>query len=83
MEIVVLFMLNLKEDFIIKLKNGIANFHRKDHSAWWNSITDNNINSFAYLIWENFPYYYDLFLNLDLDYQTVKITSYSGYTYYY
>ncbi|WP_400249088.1 hypothetical protein [Spiroplasma sp. ald] len=83
MEIVVLFMLNLKEDFIIKLKNGIANFHREDHSAWWNSITDNDINSFADLIWENFPYYYDLFLNLELDNQAVKITSYFGYTYYY
>ncbi|APE75575.1 hypothetical protein [Spiroplasma citri] len=56
MEIVLLFMLNLKEGFIIKLKNGIASFHKEDYSEWWSSITDNDINSFAYLIWENFPF---------------------------
>jgi len=42
------------------------------------SITDADISSLAYLIWEHFSYYYNLTWDLGVN-QAIEITSYSGY----
>ncbi|MFU0252126.1 hypothetical protein BST80_002745, partial [Spiroplasma sp. Moj] len=73
-----LFFLNLKEEFLFELTIKITFFAKEDHSGLGGSITDADISSLAYLIWEHFSYYYNLTWNLDVN-QAIEITSYSGY----
>ncbi|MFW4370908.1 hypothetical protein ACMBCM_00900 [Spiroplasma sp. K1] len=72
-----LFKDNPKEVFLIELKNQITSFHKNEYLGY--SITDADISSLAYLIWDYFSYYYyNLLWNLNAN-QAVKITSYSEY----
>ncbi|WP_233485712.1 hypothetical protein [Spiroplasma sp. ChiS] len=71
------FFINDKYDFINKLTT-IFSVFPPSYNDFKYKLNLKELNSFAYLIWENFSYYYNSSLRLKNN-ESIRITSYIGY----
>ncbi|GAA6238766.1 MAG: hypothetical protein SPLM_08810 [Spiroplasma phoeniceum] len=74
--IIIFFSTKDKENFIEEIKNLFITFSSSYNDNNY-KLNEEELRSFAYIIWNHFSYYYDLFWNLKID-ESIRIISFTN-----
>ncbi|AXF97183.1 hypothetical protein [Spiroplasma phoeniceum] len=74
--IIIFFSTKDKENFIEEIKNLFITFSPSYNDNNY-KLNEEELKSFAYIIWNHFSYYYDLFWNLKID-ESIRIISFTN-----